>query len=286
MTGPEILTITGAAAALAVTPGPETILTIRLSSLRRRAGLVYALGTATGTVIWMVLALTGVSALLTVYPAAVQVLKIVGGLYLCFLGVLAARQAVLLRRSPSASTPSAQSSAPGAATSAQSSASVQSASAHSAASASVQSASAHSAASASGAAASAQSSASAAEPNGDVVAGPVSEIATAMESNSWGHLRSIVSYRRGILSSLSNPKVGLFFLAILPTLVPASPTGVDYALLIAVVLGVLLAYQIVLALTASLAASAMAHRSADFFIEAASAVILLIIGIAVIVIPI
>ena len=249
MTGPEILTITGAAAALAVTPGPETILTIRLSSLRRRAGLVYALGTATGTVIWMVLALTGVSALLTVYPAAVQVLKIVGGLYLCFLGVLAARQAVLLRRSLSASTPSAQSSAPGAA-------------------------------------ASAQSSASAAEPNGDVVAGPVSEIATAMESNSWGLLRSIVSYRRGILSSLSNPKVGLFFLAILPTLVPASPTGVDYALLIAVVLGVLLAYQIVLALTASLAASAMAHRSADFFIEAASAVILLIIGIAVIVIPI
>ena len=249
MTGPEILTITGAAAALAVTPGPETILTIRLSSLRRRAGLVYALGTATGTVIWMVLALTGVSALLTVYPAAVQVLKIVGGLYLCFLGVLAARQAVLLRRSLSASTPSAQSSA-------------------------------------SGAAASAQSSASAAEPNSDVVAGPVSEIATAMESNSWGHLRSIVSYRRGIVSSLSNPKVGLFFLAILPTLVPASPTGVDYALLIAVVLGVLLAYQIVLALTASLAASAMAHRSADFFIEAASAVILLIIGIAVIAIPI
>lgn len=249
MTGPEILTITGAAAALAVTPGPETILTIRLSSLRRRAGLVYALGTATGTVIWMVLALTGVSALLTVYPAAVQVLKIVGGLYLCFLGVLAARQAVLLRRSLSASTPSAQSSAPGAA-------------------------------------ASAQSSASAAEPTGDVVAGPVSEIATAMESNSWGHLRSIVSYRRGIVSSLSNPKVGLFFLAILPTLVPASPTGVDYALLIAVVLGVLLAYQIVLALTASLAASAMAHRSADFFIEAASAVILLIIGIAVIAIPI
>jgi threonine/homoserine/homoserine lactone efflux protein len=266
VTGPEILTITGAAAALAVTPGPETILTIRLSSLRRRAGLVYALGTATGTVIWMVLALTGVSALLTVYPAAVQVLKIVGGLYLCFLGVLAARQAVLLRRSLSASTPSALSSAPEAA--------------------SVQSASAHSAASASGAAASAQSSASAAEPNGDVVAGPVSEIATAMESNSWGHLRSIVSYRRGIVSSLSNPKVGLFFLAILPTLVPASPTGVDYALLIAVVLGVLLAYQIVLALTASLAASAMAHRSADFFIEAASAVILLIIGIAVIAIPI
>mgnify|MGYP005802368815 CR=1 FL=1 len=237
MTGPEILTITGAAAALAVTPGPETILTIRLSSLRRKAGMVYALGTATGTVIWMVLALTGVSALLTVYPAAVQVLKVVGGLYLCFLGVLAARQAIRLRRELSASAAAAQATPT-------------------------------------------------AGPADHASEGPVSEIATVMESSSWGHLRSAVSYRRGIVSSLSNPKVGLFFLAILPTLVPASPSGVDYAVLIALILGVLLSYQIVLALTASLAASAMAHRSADFFIEAASAGILLIIGIAVIAIPI
>ena len=241
MTGPEILTITGAAAALAVTPGPETILTIRLSSLRRKAGLVYALGTATGTVIWMVLALTGVSALLTVYPAAVQVLKIGGGLYLCLLGILAGRQALRLRRELKATeatggpatndllTPSSGS---------------------------------------------------------DPADGPVSEIAQVMESTSLGHLRSFVSYRRGIISSLSNPKVGLFFLAILPTLVPASPTGTDYTVLVALILGVLLSYQLILACLASLAASAMAHRSADFFIEAASTVILLIIGIAVIAIPI
>lgn len=233
MTGPEILTITGAAAALAVTPGPETILTIRLSSLRRKAGLVYALGTATGTVIWMALALTGVSALLTIYPAAVQVLKIVGGLYLCFLGILAGRQALRLRRE--LRTASATTTA----------------------------------------------STSAGESEG-----PVGEIASVMASHSWGHLRSAVSYRRGIISSLSNPKVGLFFLAILPTLVPAAPSGVDYAVLIALILSVLLSYQLVLACIANLAASAMAHRSADFFIEAASTVILLAIGIAVIVIPI
>lgn len=249
MTGPEIITITGAAAALAVTPGPETILTIRLSSLRRRAGLVYALGTATGTVIWMVLALTGVSTLLTVYPAAVQVLKVVGGLYLCFLGILAVRQAVRLRRRlrTTSADPGTTSTTAASATNPTTAESTDSRSA---------------------------------------ADGPVSEIATVMESNSWGHLRSIVSYRRGIISSLSNPKVGLFFLAILPTLVPASPSGVDYALLIGLVLGVLLSYQLVLACLASLAASAMAHRSADFFIEAVSAVILLVIGIAVIVIPI
>ena len=67
---------------------------------------------------------------------------------------------------------------------------------------------------------------------------------------------------------------------------PASPTGTDYTVLVALILGVLLSYQLILACLASLAASAMAHRSADFFIEAASTVILLIIGIAVIAIPI
>lgn len=251
MTGPEILTITGAAAALAIAPGPETILTIRLSSLRRKAGLVYALGTATGTVIWMVLALTGVSALLTVFPAAVQVLKIVGGLYLCLLGLLAGRQALRLRRelrTASADSDSTQASDPGDTLDPASSAT--------------------------------------AESPAEAAAGPVSEIAHVMESTSWGHLRSFVSYRRGIISSLSNPKVGLFFLAILPTLVPVSPTGIDYTVLVALILGVLLSYQLVLACLASLAASAMAHRSADFFIEAASTLILLIIGIAVIAIPI
>ena len=259
MTGPEILTITGAAAALAVTPGPETILTIRLSSLRRKAGLVYALGTATGTVIWMILALTGVSALLTVYPAAIQVLKIGGGLYLCLLGVLAGRQALRLRRElkaaeaaggPTANVSPASSTGP-----------------------------------APSGPASTGPATSAGSETPDLPDGPVTEIAHAMETTSWGHLRSFVSYRRGIISSLSNPKVGLFFLAILPTLVPASPTGIDYTVLVALILGVLLSYQLVLACLASLAASAMAHRSADFVIEAASTLILLIIGIAVIAIP-
>ena len=37
-----------AATVLAVTPGPETILTVRLSALRRKAGLIYSLGSATG----------------------------------------------------------------------------------------------------------------------------------------------------------------------------------------------------------------------------------------------
>ena len=98
MTGAELITIAGAATVLAVTPGPETILTVRLSALRRKAGLIYSLGSATGMTIWMIAALTGISALLRTFPSALLALKIIGGLYLCLLGVLAARQA--LRRPP------------------------------------------------------------------------------------------------------------------------------------------------------------------------------------------
>lgn len=101
-----------------------------------------------------------------------------------------------------------------------------------------------------------------------------------------GHLRSLISYRRGLLSSLSNPKAGLFFLAVMPTLVPASAAGVDHILLVALVVGVMLAYQVVLALVAGLAAAALQRRSTDFCIAAGSAGIPVIMGIAVIAIPV
>lgn len=235
MTGPELITIAGAATVLAVTPGPETILTVRLSALRRKAGLIYSLGSATGMTIWMVAALTGISALLTAYPSALLVLKIAGGAYLCFLGVLAARQALRIRS----------------------------------------------------------------ELRGAPL-GPVGEIAAASDDivsdgslveapvtagHPWGQLRSVISYRRGLLSSLSNPKAGLFFLAVMPTLVPASPAGTDYVLLVAIVVGLLLAYQIMLALIAGLAAAALQRRSTDFWIEAVSAGILVVMGITVAALP-
>lgn len=236
MTGPELITIAGAATVLAVTPGPETILTVRLSALRRKAGLIYSLGSATGMTIWMVAALTGISALLTAYPSALLVLKIVGGAYLCFLGVLAARQALRIRT----------------------------------------------------------------ELRGSAPLGPVGEIAAASDdivaenpltdapasgAHPWGQLRSVISYRRGLLSSLSNPKAGLFFLAVMPTLVPASPAGTDYVLLVTIVVGLLLAYQILLAFIAGMAAAALQRRSTDFWIEAVSAGILVIMGIAVAALP-
>ncbi|WP_309132124.1 LysE family translocator [Brevibacterium sp.] len=243
MTGPELATIAGAATVLAVTPGPETILTVRLSALRRKAGLIYSLGSATGMTIWMIAALTGVSALLRAYPSALVVLKLVGGLYLCFLGLMAARQALRIRAELRGGI-------------------------------------------------SLGHEAARSEAIDDLVAEQVSsgeevsETAAERAKTSWGQLRSLISYRRGLISSLSNPKAGLFFLAVMPTLVPASPTGTDYALLIAIVVGLLLAYQLVLALVAGYAAAALARRSTDFFIEAISAGVLIVMGITVAAIPV
>ncbi|MDN5551895.1 LysE family translocator [Micrococcaceae sp. AOP34-BR2-30] len=266
MTGAELITIAGAATVLAVTPGPETILTVRLSALRRKAGLIYSLGSATGMTVWMIAALTGISALLTTFPSALLVLKVVGGLYLCFLGILAARQALRIRAELRGTPPRGQVSEIAAATDDL----------------------VISEAVDTGAVVGASDVVS----DGAVV-GTGTEIGTGSEVNaapdgkkSWGQLRSVISYRRGLISSLSNPKAGLFFLAVMPTLVPSSAAGADYLLLVSVVIGLMLAYQILLAFIAGMAAAALQRRSTDFYIEAVSAVVLVVMGIAVIAIPV
>lgn len=251
MTGAELITIAGAATALAVTPGPETILTVRLSALRRKAGLIYSLGSATGMTIWMIAALTGISALLTTFPSALIVLKVVGGLYLCFLGALAARQALRIRSELRGMPPRGQISEIVAATDDLAQLDAAEVGVGSAADASTDS----------------------------------GISADSGVKRSWGQLRSVISYRRGLISSLSNPKAGLFFLAVMPTLVPSSAAGVDYLLLTSVVIGMMLAYQILLAFMAGMAAAALQRRSTDFYIEAVSAAVLVIMGIAVIAIP-
>lgn len=263
MTGPELITIAGAATVLAVTPGPETILTVRLSALRRKAGLIYSLGSATGMTIWMIAALTGISALLRTFPSALLILKIIGGLYLCLLGVLAARQALRIRSELRGEPPRGQVSEIVAATDDL---------------------------------IDGEETDTAAEVAAGSAAGPVGARAGsstgagadagAGAKRSWGQLRSVISYRRGLISSLSNPKAGLFFLAVMPTLVPASAAGIDYVVLVSVVVGLMLAYQIVLALIAGMAAKALQRRSTDFYIEAVSATVLVIMGIAVIALPV
>ena len=67
-------------------PGPAIIAIVATSiSQGRRAGLTLASGVLTGSYIWAILTVSGLSALIGTYGQALVVLKIVGGCYLLWL---------------------------------------------------------------------------------------------------------------------------------------------------------------------------------------------------------
>lgn len=67
----------------------------------RQAGLALAAGVISGSLFWGLSAATGVSALLARYAEALIVLKIFGGIYLLYLAVRAARNAMTPDTAPS-----------------------------------------------------------------------------------------------------------------------------------------------------------------------------------------
>lgn len=81
--------ICGAITVGAVSPGPSFLLVARISVASSRiAGLGAALGMGIGGVIFAALALAGLAAILTQFAWAYLILKIGGGLYLCWLAIL------------------------------------------------------------------------------------------------------------------------------------------------------------------------------------------------------
>lgn len=79
-----------ALAVAAMAPGPN-LMAVASAALGtgRRGGLGIAYGVATGTFIWAFTASIGLTAVFTVYPWTMDVLRVAGGLYLLFLGVRA-----------------------------------------------------------------------------------------------------------------------------------------------------------------------------------------------------
>ena len=77
-------------------PGPSTmaIMGTAMQHGRKSAGAL-ALGVVTGSMIWAVLAASGVSVMLTAYAQAIVVLKIAGGAYLLCLAWKSARAALI-----------------------------------------------------------------------------------------------------------------------------------------------------------------------------------------------
>ncbi len=99
---------------LIVTPGPDTALTVR-NTLRggRRAASFTALGIVVGSAAWAAASVFGVTAFLDASPQAFTVYKIVGAIYLAYLGARSLLGSRRTRSEDGASAPSSPPAAPG-----------------------------------------------------------------------------------------------------------------------------------------------------------------------------
>ncbi|WP_202419748.1 LysE family translocator [Pseudoduganella guangdongensis] len=77
---------------ITVSPGPDNLMVLSMGMSRgRKQGVVFGLGCALGCLSHTILAALGVGALIAASPAAFTTLKLVGGLYLIWMGIGALR---------------------------------------------------------------------------------------------------------------------------------------------------------------------------------------------------
>lgn len=211
----SILAFAGLCLVLALTPGPDTFLVLRYSMGRARDGFAAAVGCSLGSLVWAGLVAVGLATVLEQSAEVFRIVKIVGGLYLIYLGVAAF---VATRRHARAA------------------------------------------------------GANAAEATGATPA-------TAAAAASWS-ARSLLA---GTLSTLLNPKVGLFFLAVVPQFVSAHAGLGETMLLGAIDAVVSVAYLAVVVLLASRMVAWLKRPRVTRALERVSAAILAALGIGTVV---
>jgi RhtB (resistance to homoserine/threonine) family protein len=92
--GAHLLVFVGVAAIVIMIPGPDTaVVTKNVLVHGRRAALGTSLGVSAGLSVWTVAAAVGVASLLRASEVAFTTLKLIGALYLVWLGVQALRAA-------------------------------------------------------------------------------------------------------------------------------------------------------------------------------------------------
>lgn len=89
MTALSVLAFAGLCLILALTPGPDTFLVLRYSMSRARDGIAAAVGCAIGSLVWAALVAVGLATLLEQSAELFRIVKIIGGLYLIYLGIMA-----------------------------------------------------------------------------------------------------------------------------------------------------------------------------------------------------
>lgn len=91
MTLAPYLAFCGLCLLLVLTPGPDTFLVLRFSMRRASTGIAASIGSGVGSIFWAVLVGIGLAALLEQSAETYRMLKILGGLYLVYLGIQAFR---------------------------------------------------------------------------------------------------------------------------------------------------------------------------------------------------
>lgn len=213
------LALLGVAVVLALTPGPDTVLTLGYAVRRRRAGMLAAAGSALGIFAWAGLVAVGVAAFLSSSPAAFQGLRLLGGAYLFYLGY----------RAITAHAPVPVTAVPVTAGVAR-------------------------------------------------TAGSTVTVAPARSAPSRRNTRS--AFTAGLVCCLTNPKTGLFFLALLPQFTPPGAGALFVVVVmggtVAVTIGV---YLLVVALAAHTASTWLNRPAVTRRIELASGAVFVALGL-------
>nr|WP_296773771.1 LysE family translocator [Rhodococcus sp. (in: high G+C Gram-positive bacteria)] len=89
MTLSLLLSFAGVCFLLSILPGPDSFLVLRYSIGGLKPGVAAAMGVAIGGFFWAVLVAVGLAAIVEQSATAYRVIKILGGLYLLYLGVRA-----------------------------------------------------------------------------------------------------------------------------------------------------------------------------------------------------
>jgi RhtB (resistance to homoserine/threonine) family protein len=92
--GVHLLVFIGVAAIVIVIPGPDTaVVTKNVLVHGRRAALATSFGVSTGLLVWTIAAAVGVASVVRASEVAFTVLKVIGAVYLVWLGIQALRAA-------------------------------------------------------------------------------------------------------------------------------------------------------------------------------------------------
>lgn len=239
MNASNYFALLGVAVVLAVTPGPDTLLTLQYALRQQCAGVLAALGTTTGIFVWAGLVAAGVAAFLQDSPVTFHSLRALGGAYLFYLGF----RAFASRHRAPAQTPSAPASVP--------------------------------------------VGARVAAPEGSGASGPTTPSNTPDEFDSSEPKPNPAArspFLAGLLCCLTNPKTGLFFLALIPQFTPAN-AGALYVIVVVggTVAAIIGAYLLLITMGARTASVWLNRPAVTRSIERISGAVFILLGLMTII---